>query len=482
MTWFDELRTTALVGTGRHSPPQPPGELGVRPRTSQPTPQSNEESLLDQAALADVIRRSSRVAMPSVTALPPPAEPDTEPQADGEAARLLDLLLNQPPVGPDLRTQLVADWLRLAEKSRRRVPHRLLPVLFALAGTKSEIFRQLEPAIGTRGRWLWNLEPGHESAGQGAAGPHPVGAKASQGVPKMADAALARERLNIAWDDLSARERVRHLDSLSADLRADDEALLERALDDKAKGVREVAVGLLDRLPDSARAGRMADRLRPLLHFKGLLNKRVAIDLPPDPDAAALRDGLAPNPRTGEPDRLGRLETIVRGAPLEVWTTVSGRKPEAIAALLEEEPRILEALSAAVVARRDLAWVRALLTIRTDVRLLDCLPPPEREQYVVGHLRAEAGQPLALASLVQDLARPWGPDLSHAVLEMIGGKNGGLLARHLAGILPTALPPEATEQCRRMLERSDDDAARRRVLRDAVQYQSFRQTLTEAFQ
>jgi hypothetical protein len=51
----------------------------------------------------------------------------------------------------------------------------------------------------------------------------------------------------------------------------------------------------------------------------------------------------------------------------------------------------------------------------------------------------------------------------------------------LAGTLPAALPPEAAGECRQLLERSDDDAGRRRVLRDAVQYHSFRQSLTEAF-
>jgi hypothetical protein len=68
------------------------------------------------------------------------------------------------------------------------------------------------------------------------------------------------------------------------------------------------------------------------------------------------------------------------------------------------------------------------------------------------------------------------------VLEQISAKNGGQLAALLADILPAALPPEAAGHCRRLLERSDDDAGRRRVLRDAVQYQSFRQSLTEAFQ
>lgn len=480
MTWLDELRTAALVGTARHAAPSPAVDLGVRP----PEGLSREEELLDQAAMADVVIRASRSpAHAPATTLSMPAPPDPEPEAAGEAARLLELLLTQPPVGLELRNQLVVDWLRLAEESRRRVPHRLLPALFALAETKAAVFRRLEPAIGTRGRWLQSLskasvpKPADESSEPGS-----ELAMAELERVRKSDPAAARERLATQWDALSARERANHLALLATNLGNDDAELLERALDDKAKSVREVAIGLLDRLPGSLRAGRMAARLLSVLHLKGLLTKRIDIDLPPDPDEQALRDGIPSNQRRGEPDRLARLDTIIRGAPLEVWTSVSGRSPAATVELLKPEPRVLEGLITAAVIRKDLEWIRALLTVRTDVRLLGCLPPGEREQWLEAYIRNGIDQPLTLVPLVRDLPQPWGLGLADALLGLISGKNGGQLAAMLAQVLPTALPPEAAEQCRRLLERSDEDAARRRVLRDAVQYQAFRQSLTEAFQ
>ena len=296
------------------------------------------------------------------------------------------------------------------------------------------------------------------------------------------DPAAARDQLLTHWDSLAARERAAHLATFATNLHDDDEELLERALDDKAKTVREVAAGLLDRLPASARAGRMAARLLPLLRVKGVLRKQFEIDLPPGPDAAALRDGIAPDPRNGEPDRLGRLDAVVRGAPLNVWTTVSGRGPAATVALLKGETRVLETILTTAAQRADLDWVRALLEVRTDLRLLSILPPDEREDTLIRHIRAGTSNPFALAAPLRDLPQPWGPGLADAVLGQIAAKNGGQLAALLADILPAALPPEAAGQARRLLERSDDDAARRRVLRDAVQYQSFRQSLTEAFQ
>ncbi|MEV7134674.1 DUF5691 domain-containing protein [Arthrobacter sp. NPDC093128] len=498
MTWPAELRSSALVGTGRHAPPVPAAELEFRP----PDGLSREELLLDQAAVADVVTRAARrPGVVDTAQLPDPAPPDDTPEASADAVRLLDLLLNQPPVGPELRTQLVTDWLQFAAASGRRVPHRLLPALLALADTKPAVAEHMQLVIGTRGRWLQGLRQqgsgprGHAPKGSG---PQAIGPDAATthdwAELTMADAtaelerlrrrdpAAARRLLHAYWDALSARERAAHLAAFAINLEPADEDLLEIALDDKAKSVRDLAADLLGRLPTSARANRMATRLRPLLRVKGLLRKQFEIDLPPDPDAAALRDGIARAPRTGEPDRLGRLDTIIRGAPLDVWTTVSGRSPAAILAMLDGEPRVIDALVAAAALRADTVWVRALLDLRTDARLLGCLPAAEQEDALLRHIRSGTAQPMALVPLLRELPRPWGAPLAAAVLELLTAKNGGQLTAMVSGFLPTALPPGTADQCRRLLQRSDDDAPRRRVFRDVVQYQSFRQSLTEAFQ
>ncbi|WP_267275026.1 DUF5691 domain-containing protein [Arthrobacter sp. CDRTa11] len=483
MTWLADLRTSALLGTGRHAAPEPPAELGFRP----PEGLSREESLLDQAAMADVATRAARrPGAADSDERPAPAPPDDVPEASGESARLLDLLLNQPPVSQELRRQLVIDWLQLAEGARRRVPHRLLPALLTLADTRPGVAEHLYPAIGARGRWLQDL------ARHGASGP-PSAAGTDWEVLGSADATLELERLRRSdpaaargllagqWDTLGARERAAHLGTFAVNVQPDDEELLELALDDKAKSVREVAANLLERLPGSARAGRMAARLRPLLRIKGVLRKQFEIELPPDPDEASVRDGIPGDPRSGEPDRLGWLETIIRGAPLDVWTAVSGRGPAATLALLENEPRIVAAILEAAVLRADLDWVRALVELRQEPRLLNCLPAVERESALLRHLSSSGRNPLTLVPLLRDQPRPWGQRLADEVLRLITAKNGGQLAAMLADVLPTGLPLEAADECRRLLERSDDDAARRRVLRDVVQYQSFRKSLTEAF-
>lgn len=484
MTWLAELRAAALLGTGRHPVPPPPPELDLQ----SPGGLSPEELLLDQAALADVAIRAARTAAPLADHEPAEAPPDDAPSASGEAARLLELLLNQPPVSADLRTRLVVDWLRLAATSGQRVPHRLLPELFTLAGSQAAVRENLEPAIGARGCWLQELQrpgPPEQSAGPGGgtfAGAEPDEADL-ENLKRLrgSDPGAAIERLQAAWEACTARERAAMLASLETGLHPRDEPLLERALEDKAKTVRDVAAGLLDRLPGSARAGRMAARLQPLLGVTGVVRKRLEIAMPPEPDGAARRDGISAAPGTGEPDRLRRLDTIIRGAPLAVWTTAAGRDPAGTLALLDGEPRVIEAIRNTAILRADPDWARALLELRADARLLSCLPPKERGEWLVHHVRAGTIQPVALVPLLRDLPTPWGQALASGVLELIARKDGGYVAAMLAPVLPAALPAGAASECRRLLERSDDDPSRRRVLRDVVQYHSFRQSLTEAF-
>ena len=488
MTWLEDLRTAALVGSARSAPPALPAELAAL-GVSAPPDRPPEELLLGQAALADAAARASR--RPWAPGSPPlePAAAGDAPQASGEASRLLGLLLSQPPVGQSLRAQLVADWLRLAGEAGLAVPHRLLPVLLDLAAGSETVAAWLSPALGTRGRWLQTVL-GLGSEGTPAPAPaatedwaelSPAAATAALERLRAHDPGAARELLRKHWDGLGARERAAHVATLAVNLGLEDEPLLESALDDGAKSVRTMAAQLLDRLPGSARAARMARRLEPLLAVRGMLRRHVEIALPPPPDAAALRDGIPPDPRSGEPDRLAQLDAIIRGAPLEVWTAAAGGGPAAALALLKGESRAIDAILATALARRDPEWAQALLEVRPDVRLLGILPDREREAHVLARLKA-AAKPFDLIAPLRALPVPWPPPVADAVLGLLGTEKGAPLAAMLADVLPTALPPDAVDRCRRLLEKHDGDAARRRVLRDVVQYHAFRQSIRQSLQ
>ncbi|MDP5225929.1 MULTISPECIES: DUF5691 domain-containing protein [Arthrobacter] len=480
MSWLTELRTSALLGTGRHPAPTPPVDLGVCP----PDAVSPEALLLDQAALADVATRAARVAGGSDHLMVRPAGADDCPAAPPEAARLLELLLNQPPVGKELRDHLVQEWLRTAAAAGRRVPHRLLPALLALAGSRPSLAGHLHPAIGARGLWLQELRRDTSLDGTGPEDPvataeRPGSAEDFETLRRL-DPARAREQLAAEWKSLTARERAARLGAFAENLQADDEPLLEAALDDRAKSVRETAVELLNHEPASARAARMAARLEPLLQVKRLPRKHFQISLPGVPDDAAVRDGVPADPRTGHPDRVAQFHVIIRGAPLEVWTRVAGGPPATVLGMLRSDSRIIDSLATTAGIRGDLPWIRALLDLREDAELLGHLPGEEREQHLVRLLKTGSTLPATVFQLLHGLPRPWGGELSTAVLDRILTKDGGTLAAGTASFLPLCLTPETLKHRALRHEPPDDDACRR-VLGDITRYHSIRRSLTEAF-
>ncbi|HEX6150840.1 DUF5691 domain-containing protein [Nocardioides sp.] len=490
--WLSDLRTSALVGTARRDAPPPPPVPGLRPRVQHA---GREERLLELAALGDVLVRAGR--RPAHQDAPLPTAPEeTVPAAGDRASQLLTLLLLQPPMGKALRDELVVEWLTRAAQHPVHVPSPLLVPLLDLAAARPEVARALFPAAGERGRWLTGLNPAWAGLASATGSPPrdeelaaawttlPIREATEElGRLRAHDPAAARDLLSQTWDSLAARERRAHLGVLRVGLGPADEPLLELGLDDSAKSVRDEAASLLDLVPSSARATRMAARLRPLITRHGTLRRSLRVEVPDEPDPMAIRDGLAPPPRSGEPDRLGWLRTIVRGAPLTVWTELADGPPERAVAQLRDEPGVLQLIRQVVLLRRDATWAAALLEVEHDDALVTLLPPAEREQRILTAIETgTATEKLArLHAAVSGLPRPWGDVFAHRVLALLAGNDGGKAVHQLAPLLPSALPPGVLPAARAAIERLEPGDRRRDVLARVVQYHSFRHTLTEAF-
>src|SRR5690606_13245093 len=108
------------------------------------------------------------------------------------------------------------------------------------------------------------------------------------------DPARPREELAQHWASFPAKQRAELVVALTAGLGPDDEPSLEQVLDDKALSVRRRAAALLAALPDSAWRRRTGARRAALLRVEGTLRRRLEIAVPEAPDAAGVRDGLAP--------------------------------------------------------------------------------------------------------------------------------------------------------------------------------------------
>jgi hypothetical protein len=508
--WWHRLGSAALVGTARRPAPSPAemetGAGFVLPRAGA----RPEEAALDAAALGAAMRRAGRLPSTGAVPIPAAAPPERLAEAPARAAQLLELLLTQPPTDVAGTEVLLLHWSTTCRAAGCRVPHRLLPALLDRASSK-DLRARVSVVVGERGAWLAGQNPAwawiDEARSLQAAidgideelGPaarrvetpttpaldspeqwalEGTDVRVSQlRKARRADPDAARGLLLTTWSSDSAKDRRALLETLLVNLGPHDEELLEGALDDRAASVRDLAAQLLDALPASRRAARMADRLRPLIGETGRLRRHLEVRLPDDPDASARRDGLG-KPPAGRSARGWWLERIVAGSPFDAWD-----RPAAKVVPLIRDQDVLAGLRRAAEVRRDRDWARALLDLGSTPELLGVLPPMEREARVVDEL---GHTPTArMPALLRQPALPWSPRLSAAVvarLTRLTPEEAGLVLEALMPRLVRGLDQEAVPALQRWrvetrLPRRHDDQ-----LGSLIQSRTLRHTISEAFQ
>lgn len=527
--WWHDLVGASLLGTARRAAPTVAG-LGIpglgTPGLVGPDGSRADEVLLTSAAVGAVARQAG---LRPGRLEPGPASPDDgRPEAPVLAVQLLALVLHQPPVEAGQQVPLLLHWLRCADRAGRRVPHALLPELLDRATATRELRHPVALVVDERGLWLaeqnpawaWVPEaiaaasPGTHAAAGNPNDTHPANLTpddwarlpSAARVAVLADlrtresdveetatspAATARALIASTWTTDSAKDRKAHLETLRIGLDPADEDLLERALDDRAASVREVAWTLLDALPGSARAARMAERLRPLLTTTGLVRRRLDVALPDEPDAAGVRDGLG-KPPARRSARGWWLERIVAGAPLDVWTEVTGADPATVVGRLASDDALL-GIRAAARARRDATWAAAVLESDWAPELVPLLPRADRERAVLTRLASNnsTGDTSAVG-LLGALPAPWSREFSLELLHRLRTRTSAATAvtqampALLDGLHPDSLGAleEWVERLRPSTLRPDKagaDATLQTRLRTLLQYHSVTRSITEAF-
>jgi len=444
---WEALLGAALVGTARRRPPPGLSPLSSLPGRG-PDRRDPAAELLATAAVLAACRRAGTRPGPAPRALPPPAGADTRPPCSDAAVDVLELILSGEVPVPGGVNLLAGEWLAGAARAGCRPPARLLPRLLDLGSAAVALRPTVQTVVGPRGRWL----AGHDERWRWAAA-DPIGtggddaaARRFATAPRAERAALletlrradprrGRDLLAAAWSREPAADRAAFLAQLAVGLSDDDEPFLEAALDDRASAVRKVAAELLGRLPASRRAGRMADRLRPLVaEALGPAGTR-----PPEPDAAARRDGVDDVAPAGMGVGAWRLAQLVAGAPLSFWEQQLGVEPAAVVELAAvQAPAILTGLELAVAAqagRADPAWAVALFRHRPAPAILAALPPAvAAAELADGLVRGLAPRP-AVAELLAACPGPWPGALAEAVVDRYRRLGGQALAE-----VPAALP------------------------------------------
>ncbi|MEU9468555.1 DUF5691 domain-containing protein [Streptomyces avermitilis] len=468
---WEELVTTALLGTDRRTPPGP--------ASGREAP----AALLGTAAV-ETVRRRAGLRPARAAARPEPAAEDPRPQLPPAAARRLTMLLadrsgtgsgGRRGAAPDLM-ELLPQWLSLANARGFAAPPQTLPTLLDAARGRTDLRPAALTFAGPRALWLARLNPDWRFAlraapGGGAELPFPQESDrirqlwqeglfaervALLTTLRARNSETARELLATTWATERAEDRLMFLDSLRAGLAAADEPFLEQALSDRSRNVRATAAELLSALPESALAGRMADRAGSCVAVDRTRRApTLVVEAPHECDAGMERDGVVAKPPAGRGERSWWLGQLVEAAPLGTWQDrLGGRTPEEVVALPVADDWRSELHAAwcrAAVRQRDPGWSRALLgspsapeaggpgavSLAERAKLLATLGAAERADWVAGfvatHGLSEAFQLLGVCAV------PWAAPLGRAVVDALNiARDAGSYPWSFSGVMGLA--------------------------------------------
>ncbi|MCI3239641.1 DUF5691 domain-containing protein [Streptomyces spinosisporus] len=467
---WEELVTTALLGTERRTPP------GGAPGREAPL------ALLDAAAV-ETVRRRAGLRPAKAAARPEPVAEDHRPALPAAAARRLALLLADRPgtsggrrgTAPDLM-ELLPQWLASANARGFAAPPQAVPALLDAARGRTDLRPAALKFAGPRAMWLARLNPDWRFAlratpGGGTALPHPEDTErirvlwdeglfaervALLSALRAREPAAARELLATTWSTERAEDRLMFLDSLRTGLGPQDEPFLEQALSDRSRNVRATAAELLSALPGSALAARMAVRATACIAVDHTLDSpTIAVEAPPECDASMERDGVVAKPPAGRGERSWWLGQLVEATPLGTWSArLGGRTPREIVALPvadDWQSDLHAAWCRAAVRQRDPEWSRTLLgtpsapeaggpgavSLAERAKLLATLDAAERADWVAGFIAAhglsEAFQLLGVCAV------PWSEPLGRAVIDALDiARDAGSYPWSFSGVMGLA--------------------------------------------
>lgn len=449
MTGWDDLVSSALLGTDRKPPPLDalPGQ--VRDKLDENAPPY--KVLLDAAAYSTAYRRAGRKPLRGPVPLPEASTDDRAVPREPAVRRLAAMLAGE-------HGAVLAEWLRIADERGWRIPPEFLPALADLTRGRTELQPAVRKAAGPRGGWLATLNPDWRHLAEEVATGKDVWehGRPSQRrrwllTTRAADPAKARAALDKTWRGESAETRAELLGVLADGLSADDEEFLERALDDRATEVRRVAARLLAAVPGSAYGKRMTKRVRAALSEprRGVLR----ITLPDQHDDTMRRDGIAIRPPQGIGERAWWFAQELAAAPL----------PKAPAEYLGAEidgfdPELFhDSVSTAVIRERDAEWAQALLRKAPEAghRTADLIALLPRGRWAAAV--AELHEVLDVADVVGGLPEPWPLDLAIMLLDVLDAAPAERSWVRLAIATGRAVPAEVLAAGHPLITEPDED-------------------------
>lgn len=509
-----DLLSAALVGTARRPWA---GTVTVSGRALDVGGDGGAGSLLEAAAVAVTYQRAGdrpQTGQQPVSGAPAESTPPLPP-APTARLRLL-LTAGATPGGAQTQQEMLAEWLRLADRHGGLVPPDTLPALLD-AGRRSRALRPLISRLGgQRGRWLaglrsdwgylWDETPTGSvlAAGEGD-GDWETGSAAERLAYltrlRAHDPDAARELLAAGFAEENATDRARFVTALEVGLSPADEPFLERTLDDRRREVRQAGLALLGRLPDPQLRRRMAHRALACVRLDPD-GRSLTVRPPTECDPAMRRDGVDPQPPRATGLGAWLLEQIVAGTPLSTWTTLTGRTAQEVVALPVADdwgPVLRRGWARAAAEDQDAGWADALVARsgaagrrRAEALpdpllwpLYEILPADRISGLVADALRDEPSRANRLLGLHPG---DWSEALSTTVVAAVeaGARETGN-AWHLSElcrITATAATPALADRINRLaekLERENADPTRVRAVTQLAAILAFRHEMHKEF-
>jgi hypothetical protein len=503
--WQDLIKYSLIGSERQNAPLNADGDLQayisqLYPNNTVPTGEAREQALLSAAALAAQYRLAGQQAATFNGTLPAADDAEPLPLLSPLCISHLQRLLNDSEL-----KSILPEWLALAATVKRRVPFASIPQLLELATQNRSIRPAITALIDKRGQWLAAQHPDWQKLLVQTDAILDDVSIWEDGSPaqreeylrqyRAQDAAKARELLQAVWKQESAATRQSLLSVFSVNLSSEDEAFLNTCLEDRSKGVRQLAAILLGQLHDSAFSQRQKQRLNTWLRFEkgGLLKKaKLIVELPETWDKTWLADGIEEKPPQGKGAKAWWLEQALSVVPPAYWSAHWHTSPDDILTMLKKHEwrdALLMAWRQALQNYPDSDWAETFLAHfnSSEQPLWQVLNAAHAERLAAQLLTSTETSKLSnVLPILNHVQHAWSVDFSKCVINTLQRHTQQKLtaneayayyylsdfARHLA--------PECTDLLSSCLQKPHEYEQITRVIDKMFYMLSFRRDMTNA--
>lgn len=357
--------------------------------------------------------------------------------------------------------KVLNDWFKAIDRTGKKIPEEFLPdVLDFLLTEKQSTVDPLviKRVIGQRGEWLCNANPEWRILGDKIVSPDPslfetgdynVRCKALKHI-REEDPQKARELIQKSWKENIPAEKTAFIYILKNKLSAEDETLLEFALDDSRMEVRQAAASLLAVIPNSAFNKRMMDRFKNIVNIKkSLLSSKIEVSVGFEYDKDMKRDGISQKVDNIQGEKAGILVQVLSFINPEFILKSSGLSADKLLKIITEsdwKDTLLTGFAQSAIRFKNQEFLLSMLLsdipYLLEIEMFGELQDDNKEKVVASWLEKSNGNVMAAHNgfrhieCINRMEYPWSRKMSDKIMtamqKMLTEKNNEYFLAPLA--------------------------------------------------